>query len=336
MSRLIELLIYETGLMADDLVRIIATAPSRYKVFEIPKRSGGVREIAQPARELKLLQRIIADKVLSELPVHPAARAYRQGLSIRDNARPHAGRGPILKMDFKDFFPSIRSVDWEKYCEENSVLDPDDRRLSCLILFRRAKGEKALKLSIGAPSSPALSNILLYKFDELVAQEAEKRKITYTRYADDISFSGQRIGMLKDMTKAVETAIKKTQRPRLIINDEKTSFITAKNRRFITGVTLTNDGLLSLGRDKKRLISAKVHHASLNKLDRTQIVALSGQLAFVNVVEPAFLSKLKERYGRELIERIQRAGYFPRLLSDRAVWRRRQPEENSSEKNSNE
>src|SRR5690349_9067277 len=147
----------ETGLVQHDLDRIIKTAPRRYKVFEIPKRNGGMREIAQPARELKLLQRVLVEKLLAQLPIHDAARAYRVGMSIRDNAAPHCGGGPILKMDFRDFFPSIRSTDWEAYCAEHNLLTPEDRKIASAIFFRRRKGERVLRLSIGAPSSPSLS-----------------------------------------------------------------------------------------------------------------------------------------------------------------------------------
>src|SRR3954462_15230034 len=111
MSKLLSLLASETGLMPSDLTRLIQSAPCRYKVFYVPKRDGGLREIAQPARELKLLQRVMVAHVLAPLPVHDAARAYRKGISIRDNAKPHAGNGPVLKMDFEDFFPSIQSAD---------------------------------------------------------------------------------------------------------------------------------------------------------------------------------------------------------------------------------
>ena len=165
------------------MLKIIRTAPSRYKTFQIPKRSGGMREIAQPAREVKLLQRALAGRILANLPIHSAAKAYRQGLSIRDNAKPHSGDSPILKMDFKEFFPSIRSADWEHYCVRNALLKQEDISYTSQILFRRVTGEHLLKLSIGAPSSPSLSNILLFDFDGLVADEAAKRGIVYTRYA---------------------------------------------------------------------------------------------------------------------------------------------------------
>lgn len=307
MSRLINLIAVETGLSSDDISRLIRTAPKRYKVFKIPKRSGGEREIAQPAREIKLLQRVLLYKVLSSLPVHDAATAYRKGCSVQINASHHAGGGPILKMDFQDFFPSIRAEDWVLFCRNTQLFDDSDAELSAQILFRKAKHEHVLKLSIGAPSSPALSNVLLMPFDTMVASEAAKRNIKYTRYADDLTFSGQRIGMLKDMVDVVRLTARQIQRPRLTVNSEKTTFVTAKNRRVVTGVTLANDGTLSLGRDKKRRLSAAVHHAIQGKLNGVELLRLSGELAFANVAEPTFIHRLGVKYGFDAIQRIKHA-----------------------------
>lgn len=92
-----------------ELIVLIATASSRYKVHYIEKRSGrGRRLIAQPTREIKFLQRMLVKHELGALPIHEAAMAYRAGLSIADHARPHAGGRYLLKLDFKDFFPSIK------------------------------------------------------------------------------------------------------------------------------------------------------------------------------------------------------------------------------------
>lgn len=308
MSKLIPLFIRETGLDLSDLTKIIRTAPRRYKVYQIPKRSGGMREIAQPARELKQLQRVILNHIIGPLPVHSAATAYRSGLSIRDNALPHAGDGPILKMDFQNFFPSIKSSDWYRYCVDNDVLDEEDREISSLVMFRRESGERVLKLSIGAPSSPALSNVLMYNFDSIVQAAAVRRRIFYTRYADDMTFSGQRAGMLKDMIQEVVKATRSITYPKLRINDGKTTFITASRRRTVTGVTLTNDGTLSIGRDRKRRLSAAVHHASLGKLSREQLRELAGLLAFANVVEPQFISWLETRYG-DAVDRVRKEAF---------------------------
>lgn len=306
MSELLNLLIAESGMDIDDLKRVIKTAPKRYKVFEIDKRSGGKREIAQPARELKRLQRILIEHILAPLPVHPAATAYRKGLSILDNAKPHSGSGPILKMDFKDFFPSIRSEDWLLYCAENHILSVEDRKISAQLLFRQAKFEHLLKLSIGAPSSPMLSNILMAGFDQAITTEAERRKIIYTRYADDLTFSGQRAGMLKDMIKEVVRAVRRMDRPKLRINAEKTTFVTAATKRAVTGIVLANDGSVGIGRDRKRLLSSRVHHAIIDKVERNDLQKLAGELAYVNVVEPEFIAWLQRKYGREQIELIKR------------------------------
>ncbi|MBR0846096.1 retron St85 family RNA-directed DNA polymerase [Bradyrhizobium liaoningense] len=307
MSKLVDLIVSETGLPPSDVLRLIRSAPRRYKVYRIPKRSGGEREIAQPAREIKLLQRVLVDKVLSSLPVHRAATAYMKGCSIAANASYHAGSGPILKMDFRDFFPSIRAEDWVLFCRNTHVFDENDAELSAQILFRRAKHEHVLKLSIGAPSSPILSNILLMPFDTMVMAEASKRHIRYTRYADDLTFSGQRIGMLKDMIDVVRLTVRQVQRPKLTVNLDKTTFVTAKHRRVVTGVTLANDGLLSLGHDKKRRLSAAVHRAIHGGLDSKELLSLSGDLAFAKVIEPSFLDRLARKYGPEAVQMIRHA-----------------------------
>src|SRR5690348_5091683 len=115
MTALLERLSAETGLRALDVQRIATSAPVRYKFYSIPKRSGGLRRIAQPAREVKALQRALQKILLDDLPVHQCAKAYRKGLSIRDNAMAHAENGPILKLDLQEFFPSLKSSDWVAY-----------------------------------------------------------------------------------------------------------------------------------------------------------------------------------------------------------------------------
>lgn len=309
----------ETGLGPRDLDRIIETAPRRYKVYRIPKRSGaGEREIAQPARELKMLQRIIVGHLLAALPVHSAAKAYRPGTSIADNARAHSGKLPILKMDFADFFPSIRAADWELFCLAHSLLSAEDLYISSRLLFRQAKGEHLLKLSIGAPSSPAVSNILMFEFDTAIYAEAGRRGISYTRYADDLTFSGQRAGMLRDMTAVVAQVSKRVPWPHLTVNKDKTTFVTTKYRRVVTGLTLTNDGKISIGRDRKREISSKIHHASLGRLSAEEERELSGLLAFANSVEPEFVGRLVAKYGNEAVARLVGIGGLERR-------KRRQP-----------
>jgi RNA-directed DNA polymerase len=306
LARLLKLLVAGTGLSEGDVRSIVANAPSRYKTYTIPKRSGGQRTISQPAREVKFLQRILIDEVLSKLPVHDAAMAYREGRSIKDNAAAHVGGGTILKLDFADFFPSIVAGDWRGYCERYRVFDDeDDVRLSANVLFRRTKYGSVLHLAIGAPSSPTLSNVLMAEFDQRVAEAVAKDKVSYTRYADDLTFSAKRAHNLVGVERAVRRIIREVASPRLRLNEEKTVLATRKFRRVVTGLVLADDGKVSLGRDRKRDIRAALHHYTLGQLNGHETAHLAGLLAFVNAVEPMFLARLVDRYGLATIEQVK-------------------------------
>ena len=288
-----------------ELQRTMLGAPSRYKTYLIKKRSGGVRRIAQPAREVKFLQRALIKVLLDELPIHAAATAYRSGLSIRDNATPHANNGPILKLDFRDFFPSIRSRDWIEYCKNNGVMDDQDSRITAHLLFYRPKGTSIYQMAIGAPSSPILSNILMNEFDEKVTASIFKDNVTYTRYADDMTFSAPRTGHLTGVMSAVSKIIRSMKSPSLELNGDKTTYATMKYHRSVTGLTLANDGRVTIGRDRKRLVSATVHRALFGKLNAQELQVLAGVLAYINAVEPEFLQWLKDRYGAPIVKEIQ-------------------------------
>ncbi|MBD9647294.1 RNA-directed DNA polymerase [Ensifer sp. ENS09] len=308
MSEIIEKLVAASGLNPFVVRRILATAPRRYKEFSVPKRNGGKRKIAQPAKELKILQRAFVDEFLSELPIHPAATAYRAETSIKDNAERHAGFGPILKMDFKDFFPCITDRDWEHYCQRNNLFeDPLERRLSTLLLFHRPKGGSKLRLAIGAPSSPTLSNVLLFEFDRYISELVAPDKVLYTRYADDLTFSAPRTGHLTGVKRAVSRAINHVDFPTLRINREKTTYITTKFHRSVTGLTLANDGRVTIGRDKKREIRASVHRFTLGKLDEDSIERLHGYISFINSVEPEFIDVLTKKYGSGMMQNLRDA-----------------------------
>ena len=306
MSKVLPVLIGATGLSEFDLRRIILNAPLRYKSFYIPKRNGGRRKISQPARELKALQRALVESFLADLPIHECATAYRKNLSIADNAGRHAGNGPILKYDFREFFPSIRVRDWRAYCERSSLFEEEhDRWMTEQILFQRDKGSTVLKLSIGAPSSPMVSNILMYEFDAAMTATVARDKVRYTRYADDLTFSAPRTGHLT----VVDTALRKVLRdipwPRLAINEEKTVLATRKYRRQVTGLILTNEGEVSLGRERKRSIRASLHYAQLGKLSDKELSYVCGMLGFVQSVEPDYLKRLEDRYGLELLRYVR-------------------------------
>jgi RNA-directed DNA polymerase len=169
----------------------------RYKYFQIPKRNGDWRIISQPAREVKLLQRVLLHHLLVNLPVHQSATAYVPGVSIKENAHAHVDNNAILKFDLQNFFPSLRENDWRIYCERNNIFgDEEDFQISAKLFFHKPRGSSGLRLAIGAPSSPCLSNILMMDFDDAVTSAIATDKVKYTRYADDLTFSAPRTGFL--------------------------------------------------------------------------------------------------------------------------------------------
>ena len=191
MSKLLTELGAAVLLRPDQLGNLIRSAPRRYKVFKIPKRTPNqMRTIAQPAREVKVLQYWVMEHVLRSLRVHPAATGYCKGSNIADNARRHIHGRFLLKLDFNEFFPSLKAKDFKVYTYQNvpTLTDQDVEALT-RILFWKPRGTNELHLSIGAPSSPLLSNILLWEFDSMVAALCSYSKTSYTRYADDLSFS---------------------------------------------------------------------------------------------------------------------------------------------------
>ena len=304
MSKLIPFLAAATGLTESDVRTILVRAPISYKHYAIAKRSGGERLISQPAREVKALQRALVNR-LQHLPIHYSATAYRSGQSIRDNAERHVANGPILKFDFENFFLSIKSSDWIAYCANNPVFSVDgDIELSARLLFHRAPGLSGLRLAVGAPSSPWLSNVLMYAFDQSISEAVAPDKVTYTRYADDLTFSARRTGYLTVVERRLRRTLREMRSPLLSINEGKTVLATPKYRRVVTGLVLSDDGRVTIGRDRKRIIRASVHHALNGQKSEKELMQLLGLIAFATDIEPNFIQALKAHYGTDLIAKL--------------------------------
>lgn len=281
-----------------ELIVLIATAPSRYKVHFIEKRGRrGRREIAQPTKEIKFLQRLLIKHELDTLPIHDAAIAYRAGLSIADHARPHAHGRYLLKLDFKDFFPSIK---WSSLVHRLTI-DRQYTRVELWILSnllcRKAKTTGIHQLSIGAPSSPHTSNYVLYEFDAKLTDFCSRCGVRYTRYADDLAFSTSTPGALDAVEHEVRRLLEELDYLGLRLNEEKTVNVSKKTRRTLVGLTLSNDGLASIGREAKRQLRLAIHRAALGTLSPTEVANLQGRLAFAFAVDPAFVERMIARYG---------------------------------------
>lgn len=288
----------EFSLSEGEVQYLLDTAPSRYKVHYIEKRNGrGLREIAQPTAEIKLLQRWVAKEYLSKLPVHPAAKAYVSGSSIKQHAEPHARNSYLLKLDFQDFFPSIKGRDFSMHMRRFSGMPREDIAALVKILFWRGRPRGGMRLSIGAPSSPMLSNAILYEFDCRLSDACKASGVFYTRYADDIALSTNNPRTLDQLQIFVQDLCSQLKYPRLAINKKKTVFTSKKHNRQLTGLVLSNEGKASLGREKKRLIRSMAHKFTISKLDGEQVAKLRGLLSFARSIDEDFIESIRRMMG---------------------------------------
>lgn len=302
---LVEELSLALGVGTREILGLIATAPRRYKVYPIDKRNGGKRIIAQPSSELKEAQRFVLKNYLCMMPVHEAAKAYVSDANIYDNAISHARSEYILKLDFKEFFPSIVVADLVQVIKSRQL--PYDKALQwqlAQILFWGRGSAVPTCLSIGAPSSPALSNIVMYNIDAHLSELAHKMNVIYTRYADDITISSLSKESAVKFEVAARQYIGKIKSPKLIFNDEKRGLYGRGQRRMVTGLVITPDHKVSIGRERKRLISSMIHKASLGELDANNTLNLQGLLGFCLASEPSFVESMKDKYGQGFVTKL--------------------------------
>lgn len=302
---IIEIISKKTMLSSSNVMVFINTAPYRYKKYYLQKNSGGMREIAQPSRELKVMQKLILDFLVPYLPMHENAFAYIGGKSIKRNALMHHENEYFLKMDFSDFFNSIKPLDLRNVLVDNGFKNnPVDLSLIDKLFFYKKTKKSGLSLSVGAPSSPLISNAVLYDFDVKVSELCERKAITYTRYADDLTFSCSEKGALLGFQKEIVKILRKIKSPKLKINDKKTIYASRAVSRRVTGIIINNNGELSLGRQKKRMISSLIHRYTLGQLNKEDVYKLKGYLSYARHIELNFIFAMNKKYGVEILNSI--------------------------------
>ncbi|MGI6163449.1 MAG: retron St85 family RNA-directed DNA polymerase [Bacillota bacterium] len=276
-----------------------------YRKFKIPKKSGGVRWIFQPSAALKSLQYWLVHHVVSCLPVHECATAYRLGCSIKNNALFHANSKHLVRLDIRDFFPSIgfdllaqRIAESGSNIPNGEAIKNEDLRLIKGIGFFRGR------LTIGSVCAPAISNAVMYPFDCFAAEYAKSHDLIYTRYADDIVFSGPEFiprSIVNDMSC-------KLKEFGFILNDHKTIFMGGSGRKVVTGVFL-NTGKPSIGRVRKDFIKRLIYrHLRYQEGNSAEIL---GHLNYLRDIEPETFNRIVRKYslmfGTNLMEVLKRA-----------------------------
>ena len=283
-----------------------------YVRFQIPKRKGGFRTISSPKAKMRVAQQWILDNILSKIPVHQAAMAFQEGKSIADNANLHLQKDLLIRLDLKDFFPSIKFPRVKGLFKSFgyspgmatvfALMCTDAMRIGATLddkKFFVALGDRYLPQ--GSCTSPAISNIICRKLDNRLSKLAASFEWTYSRYADDLIFSQDN----KDAElKAILGLTKKIiAEESFIINDEKTMVMRPHQRQSVTGIIVNNDELRVSRRDIRRF-RAFLHQYQLSgskamteKLGRDATQYGKGYLAFIQMVNPAQAEKFINKYA---------------------------------------
>src|SRR5262245_9135399 len=284
-----------------------------YHRYSIAKKTGGVRYISAPKSALATAQRWLLEHVLSKLEVEVPAHGFVPGRSIVTNATPHTGRNIVINLDLKEFFPSItfRRVKglFEKigYSEHVAtvftLLCTEPPRLATELdgkVYHVALGQRVLPQ--GACTSPAITNALCRRLDRRLNGLAKKHGFAYTRYADDLTFSGDNakaVGKLLKSVRGIVQAEGFTEHPR------KTRVMRSANRQEVTGVTVNVRP--SVSRKEVRQLRAILHNAakhglaSQNRGNHPNFAAyLKGRVEFVCMVDPQRAPTLREALLRAL------------------------------------
>ena len=300
---LLESLQRQSGLSRSRLIYLAETSSKRYKVYSIEKRTGGHRTICHPSKQIKAIQRWLNKTLFKTFPVHEHATAYKKEASIRENAARHLGSLFTLRMDFVEFFPSfsqdgIKSVIIEENRKRELGLSVEDVEFVSNVVTRNEF------LTIGAPSSPMISNFMMFDFDELVSEMALEKELIYSRYADDLFISAFRPNGLDGVAEAVEEAAQDYEHASLRVNRRKTAYLSRRYRRTITGLIVTPDHRVSIGRERKREIKSLVHRFSSGNLGSEEVSRLRGLIAFAMDAEYVFFESLCKKYGESILNEI--------------------------------
>ena len=237
----------DLGISAKTLYAVSNNISKHYHKAKLPKKSGGYRNLSVPDEVMKAIQRQISEVLLIHMPVSRYAKAYRFGSSTLHNAKHHVSKQVVLKLDILHFFDSIRySTVKDKVFPEEIYAEPLRILLTMLCYYKDA-------LPQGAPSSPAITNIILYEFDELVGQWCRERGIAYTRYCDDMTFSGE-----FDPAEVIRFVRQELKKLSFLLNEQKTRIQRPGQQQTVTGIVVNEK--MSIPADYRRKLRQELYY----------------------------------------------------------------------------
>lgn len=215
--------------------------PNRYRVFQIKKKNGSDRIINAPVNGLKSIQKSISDFLQVVYPIHPSAFGFVPLKNVADNALLHVGREYVYNTDLKDFFHSFSRIQVKYALLDNDLNILPNEKIAFLVAglctFNIGKDQDVERhvLPQGAPTSPVLTNILCRHLDRKLSGLAKRFNATYSRYADDITFSAEiNIFQIKEFKDELKRIICDSQK--LEIQESKTRIQHKSFRQEVTGI----------------------------------------------------------------------------------------------------
>ena len=278
-----------------------------YTRFTIPKRDGTARAIWAPQPKLKAAQRWILRNVLEPLPVHGACHGFIPHRSIASNAAEHAGAKTVVKVDLRDFFPTVTFRRVKGVFRNAGYRDQIATLLAllCTEAPREVVTDEGRELYVamgprclpqGAPTSPALTNAVCYRLDRRMSGLAKKLGWRYTRYADDLTFSlpdghkgKPRLGLL------IGSIGRITADEGFVVHPKKTRVARKGARQKVTGLVINGSAGPRVPRTMRREIRAVLHNLSQGKPLREgeSLGRIAGYVAYIQMTDPALGAKLK-------------------------------------------
>ena len=284
----------DLGISAKALYAVSNNLGKHYRKVSLPKKSGGFRNLSVPDEVLKSIQKRIVDLLLIHMLVSRYAKAYRFGSSTLRNAKHHVGKRVVLKLDILHFFDSIRySTVKDNVFPEEIYAEPLRILLTMLCYHKDA-------LPQGAPSSPAITNIILYEFDEQVGQWCQDRGIAYTRYCDDMTFSGD-----FDPAEVIRFVRLELKKMGFLLNEQKTRIQRPGQQQTVTGIVVNEK--LSIPADYRRKLWQELYYCrkfgiqehlqriGLEVTEDTYRMQLLGKVNYVLQVHPDDRDMLEAR-----------------------------------------
>lgn len=271
----------EIGINLNYLQGLAILADKFYKTYFIKKKSGKNRTITSPNYQLKAIQGWFLRKYLDPVPLNDRVTGFVKKKGIKTNGVYHLDNKIVMCLDLENFFPSITSAMINNYFLTRFD-EITSGYLTKLVTYRGI-------LPQGGVTSPALSNIIFHPIDDEITNLCNEKNITYSRYADDLTFSSNYIDDLVQLKSQIMIILNKSG---FQLNEHKTRFMTGKNRKIVTGLIL-NSGKLTVGKLRKRFIRAALFNYIIKKDKSVNVNEIYGLIAFIRDIEPDYAEKIQ-------------------------------------------